>query len=84
MTISRAIEEQMSRLVAFGWAHNTLLHLEEKGFVRSGLGGATSVRGLAQAVVPNHDSGQSGFAGDSTASSGALETSAITLRLGNL
>ncbi|HWV32108.1 MAG TPA: PadR family transcriptional regulator [Dyadobacter sp.] len=45
VTISQEIEQAMGRLVAFGSVHNTLIRLEEKGFVRSELGGATTQRG---------------------------------------
>lgn len=45
VTISQEIEQVMGRLVTFGTVHNTLIRLEEKGFVRSELGGATTQRG---------------------------------------
>jgi PadR family transcriptional regulator, regulatory protein PadR len=45
VTIGQEIEQSMGRLVAFGTVHNTLIRLEEKGFVRSELGGATAQRG---------------------------------------
>lgn len=45
VTISQEIEHAMGRLVTFGTVHNTLIRLEEKGFVRSELGGATTQRG---------------------------------------
>lgn len=45
VTISQEIEQAMGRLVTFGTVHNTLIRLEEKGFVRSELGGATTQRG---------------------------------------
>lgn len=45
VTISQAIEEHTGRVVVFGSIHNTLIRLEEKGFVRSELGGATTERG---------------------------------------
>ena len=45
VTISQEIERAMGRLVTFGTVHNTLIRLEEKGFVRSELGGATTLRG---------------------------------------
>ncbi len=44
-TISPLIEERTGRVVAFGSVHNTLIRLEEKGFVTSQLGGATAERG---------------------------------------
>ena len=45
VTVSQEIEEQTGRLVTFGAVHNTLIRLEEKGFVNSELGGATTERG---------------------------------------
>ena len=45
VTVSQAIEEHTGRVVAFGSVHNTLIRLEEKGFVESQLGGATAERG---------------------------------------
>lgn len=45
VTVSQALEEHTGRLVTFGTVHNTLIRLEEKGFVRSELGGATTERG---------------------------------------
>ena len=45
VTVSQEIERHTGRLVTFGAIHNTLIRLEEKGFVSSELGGATSERG---------------------------------------
>lgn len=45
VTVSQALEEHTGRLVTFGTVHNTLIRLEEKGFVNSQLGGATAERG---------------------------------------
>lgn len=45
VTISQALEEHTGRSVTFGTVHNTLIRLEEKGFVKSALGGATTERG---------------------------------------
>lgn len=45
VTVSQEIEAQTGRVVTFGAVHNTLIRLEEKGFVTSGLGGATTERG---------------------------------------
>ncbi|GAA4454374.1 hypothetical protein GCM10023189_20730 [Nibrella saemangeumensis] len=45
VTVSQALEEHTGRLVTFGTVHNTLIRLEEKGFVSSELGGATTERG---------------------------------------
>ncbi len=45
VTVSQALEEHTSRVVTFGTVHNTLIRLEEKGFVKSELGGATAERG---------------------------------------
>lgn len=43
--VLQKLEQQTGREVTFGTVHNTLIHLEEKGFVNSQLGGATSERG---------------------------------------
>jgi DNA-binding PadR family transcriptional regulator len=45
VTISEALEAHTGRIVTFGTVHNTLIRLEEKGFVSSELGGATAERG---------------------------------------
>lgn len=45
VTVSQALEEHLGRTVTFGTVHNTLIRLEEKGFVSSQLGGATQERG---------------------------------------
>lgn len=45
VTVSQALEEHTGRVVTFGTVHNTLIRLEEKGFVQSELGGATAERG---------------------------------------
>jgi PadR family transcriptional regulator PadR len=45
VTVSQALEEHTGRIVTFGTVHNTLIRLEEKGFVTSELGGATTERG---------------------------------------
>lgn len=45
VTVSQEIEQHTGRIVTFGAVHNTLIRLEEKGFVRSELGGATTERG---------------------------------------
>ena len=45
VTVSQALEEHTGRVVTFGTVHNTLIRLEEKGFVQSDLGGATTERG---------------------------------------
>ncbi|CAG5067816.1 hypothetical protein DYBT9623_00543 [Dyadobacter sp. CECT 9623] len=45
VTVSQEIELHTGRLVTFGAVHNTLIRLEEKGFVKSELGGATTERG---------------------------------------
>lgn len=45
VTVSQALEEHTGRVVTFGTVHNTLIRLEEKGFVNSELGGATAERG---------------------------------------
>lgn len=43
--VNQALEEHTGRVVAFGTVHNTLIRLEEKGFLDSKLGGATAERG---------------------------------------
>lgn len=45
VTVSQEIEQHTGRVVTFGTVHNTLIRLEEKGFVTSDLGGATAERG---------------------------------------
>ncbi len=45
VTVSQAINQYTGRVVAFGSVHNTLIRLEEKGFVASALCGATAERG---------------------------------------
>lgn len=45
VTVSQELEQQTGRQVTFGTVHNTLIRLEEKGFVKSELGGATAERG---------------------------------------
>jgi DNA-binding PadR family transcriptional regulator len=45
VTVSQEIEQHTGRIVTFGAVHNTLIRLEEKGFVTSELGGATTERG---------------------------------------
>ena len=45
VTVSQEIEQHTGRVVTFGAIHNTLIRLEEKGFVTSELGGATNERG---------------------------------------
>ena len=45
VTVSQEIEQHTGRQVTFGTVHNTLVRLEEKGFVQSQLGGATAERG---------------------------------------
>jgi PadR family transcriptional regulator, regulatory protein PadR len=45
VTVSQELERQTGRQVTFGTVHNTLIRLEEKGFVTSQLGGATAERG---------------------------------------
>lgn len=43
--IIREIEDQLGRQVTLAAAHVTLYRLEDKGFVKSKVGGATSIRG---------------------------------------
>ena len=45
VSVSQALEEHTGRVVTFGTVHNTLIRLEEKGFLTSALGGATAERG---------------------------------------
>ncbi len=45
VTVSQELEQQTGRQVTFGTVHNTLIRLEEKGFVKSQLGGASAERG---------------------------------------
>lgn len=45
VTVCQEIEQHTGRRVTFGTVHNTLIRLEEKGFVTSQLGGATQERG---------------------------------------
>jgi DNA-binding PadR family transcriptional regulator len=45
VTVCGELEAQTGRQVTFGTVHNTLIRLEEKGFVSSYLGGATAERG---------------------------------------
>ena len=45
VTINKELEQHTGRKVTFGTVHNTLIRLEEKGFLTSKLGGATAERG---------------------------------------
>lgn len=45
VSVNQALEAHTGRIVAFGTVHNTLIRLEEKGFLTSKLGGATAERG---------------------------------------
>lgn len=45
LSIAEAIREKMSRSVTLSSVHTALYRLEEKGFVKSGLGGASAKRG---------------------------------------
>lgn len=45
VSIAETIESQANRSVTISTVHNALYRLEEKGFVSSYLGGATSARG---------------------------------------
>lgn len=45
VTVTQRIEEQTGRSVGFNTVHTTLSRLEEKGFISSKMGGATSARG---------------------------------------
>jgi len=45
LSITEAIKEKMSRSVNLSSVHTALYRLEDKGFVKSGLGGASATRG---------------------------------------
>ncbi len=45
VTITQEIERQTGRSVGFNTVHTTLQRLEEKGFISSKMGGATTERG---------------------------------------
>lgn len=45
VSVSQELEQHTGRQVTFGTVHNTLIRLEEKGFITSCLGGATQERG---------------------------------------
>ena len=45
LSIAEAIKEKMNRSVTLSSVHTALYRLEEKGFVKSGLGGASAKRG---------------------------------------
>src|SRR5438045_7455705 len=45
VTITNELEKQTGRTVGFNTVHTTLQRLEEKGLIRSVMGGATSERG---------------------------------------
>ena len=45
MTVTEEIEKQTARTVSISAVHTALYRLEEKGFVKSALGGATQARG---------------------------------------
>ncbi|MEQ9263759.1 MAG: helix-turn-helix transcriptional regulator [Balneolaceae bacterium] len=45
LSITKAIEEELERSVTLSSVHTALYRLEEKGFVKSEIGGATSERG---------------------------------------
>lgn len=45
LSITEAIRDKMNRSVTLSSVHTALYRLEEKGFVQSGLGGASSKRG---------------------------------------
>ena len=65
--ISREIERQTGRNVAFGTVYSTLERLEEKGFVCSSLGDATRERG-GRAKPPETNASRSCWSGCSTPS----------------
>ena len=45
VTVTQEIEQQTGRSVGFNTVHTTLQRLEEKGFISSKMGGATTERG---------------------------------------
>jgi DNA-binding PadR family transcriptional regulator len=45
VTITQVLEKETGRAVDFSTVHTTLKRLEEKGFVKSTMGGATAERG---------------------------------------
>jgi PadR family transcriptional regulator PadR len=45
VSVKEAIEDQASRDISIGALHSTIARLEEKGFLKSYLGGATQERG---------------------------------------
>lgn len=45
VSIQREIEERCNRSVSIGALHSTITRLEEKGFLKSWVGGATAERG---------------------------------------
>ena len=45
LSITKAIEEQLKRKVTMSSVHTSLYRLEDKGFVQSRVGGATTERG---------------------------------------
>lgn len=45
LSITKAIEKELERSVTLSSVHTALYRLEEKGFVKSEIGGATSERG---------------------------------------
>src|SRR5262245_48730727 len=45
VTITQMLEQETGRAVDFSTVHTTLKRLEQKGFVRSAMGGATTERG---------------------------------------
>ncbi|MFC2134203.1 PadR family transcriptional regulator [Bacteroidota bacterium] len=45
MSITKTIEEELNRSVTLSSVHTALYRLEEKGFVKSHIGGASDIRG---------------------------------------
>ena len=45
LAIRKALKEQAGRVVTIGAVHGTVNRLEKKGFIRSTMGGATTLRG---------------------------------------
>jgi DNA-binding PadR family transcriptional regulator len=45
MSITKTIEEELKRSVTLSSVHTSLYRLEEKGYVKSNIGGASEIRG---------------------------------------
>jgi len=45
VSIQQSLEEKCQRIISIGALHSTITRLEEKGFLKSWMGGATAERG---------------------------------------